>query len=212
MQKEFFIFIGRSGSGKSTIADMLLKDKQKLYKKYNKDNNLTSDEAFNIFHISTGHNFRKFNQKDNYTTALTKNIMNNGDSMPEFLAIWNWSSIFINTIKQNTSIVLDGAPRRIGEAKMLLDAFKFYGFSKVCVIYLSTSVKVSKSRILSRSQIEDRGDDTEQNLNKKNKWFDKDVMPIIDFYKTLKIKGFKVIEIDADKNTQDVYRDLMKKL
>lgn len=207
MQKEFFILIGRSGSGKSTIAKLLLDNKKSLYKKHFLEN----QEKIEIKHISTGKNFREFVKKENHTAKITRNIIEEGYSAPEFLAIWNWSDTFIKNIKNdNTSIILDGAPRRIQEAKMVIEACKFYNFKKINIIYLNTDAKISKKRILSRAEKEKRNDDTEKSLKEKNNWFDKEVLPIIDNYKLVKDKTIKLIEINANNSIESVWDELLK--
>lgn len=214
MQKEFYILIGRSGAGKSTIAKLLLKDLQQKVKDLastTSDSMSQSNISRNydiVKHISTGKSFRAFINKDNWTSNLTKDLVNKGHSAPEFLSIWSWVESFIKKIQDdNTFVILDGAPRRMIEAQMIIEACKFYQYKSLNIIYLNVDEKTSRERILARNDIEKREDDNKESLKEKNKWFDSDVLPIIDYYKNLKIKNLKikVFDIAADGAIENVW-------
>jgi adenylate kinase family enzyme len=78
MEKNLYIIIGRSGCGKGTQAALI---KNEFEEKFNQD----------MKHITTGGNFRDFIEKDMYTAKHSKEIIDAGGLMPEFLSIWGWT-------------------------------------------------------------------------------------------------------------------------
>lgn len=193
-QKEFYIIMGRSGCGKGTQAE--------LFKSYleNKNNIVT-------LHVTTGGNFREFIKTDNYTSSKTKDILNTGGLMPEFLAIWNWSNIFIKSFSGYEDIILDGAPRKLIEITALESALNFYNYKKVTVIYLNVSKGWAIDRLVGRGR-EDDNDKLEQ--ERKMKWFQADVMPCIDFYKNN--PNYKFVEVNGEQSVEEVQSELISKL
>ena len=79
MDKQFFIFIGRSGAGKGVQA--------KLLQEY-----LLRKGHSRVVHTTTGGGFRDFISQDNYVARLAKDYNEKGVLQPEFLAVWNCCS------------------------------------------------------------------------------------------------------------------------
>jgi adenylate kinase family enzyme len=117
--KYLFILIGKSGSGKGTQALNIVD-----YLKQN-DNNRQ------VKHVTTGGGFRDFIQKDNYIASLSREVVQKGGLMPSFLSIWNWSNILIESLNNNDSLILDGAPRKLDEARALNDLANFLNFNNI---------------------------------------------------------------------------------
>lgn len=192
MQKFAFVFIGRSGSGKGTQAALL--------KEY------LNQKGAQTKHFTTGGEFREFVEKDNFVSKLTKVCNEKGELFPEFLAVYNWTNIFIKNVDENTSIILDGAPRRVNEAKLLNDAFTFLGFPKLVAVYLDISRMTAKERLVSRA----RSDDNHESIEKKMDWFDNEVMPVVEFYKNNFAENF--IHLDGEKSVEAIFEELQNKL
>lgn len=74
--------------------------------------------------------------------------MEKGGLQPEFLAVWNWSSLFVEKMQGNEHLVLDGTPRKLDEAEVLDSAMRFYGREKPFVIFLDVSKEFSITRFL----------------------------------------------------------------
>ena len=85
MDKQFFILLGRSGSGKGTQAALL-------------QGALEDRGAKKVTHITTGGGFREFIQSGSYIANLAKEVNSTGGLQPEFLAVWSWANIFIKTL------------------------------------------------------------------------------------------------------------------
>jgi adenylate kinase len=192
MQKFAFVLIGRSGSGKGTQAQ-LLKD-------------YLNSKGADTKHFTTGGEFREFVEKDNFVSKTAKASYEKGDLFPEFLAIYNWTNIFIKNVDENTSVILDGAPRRVDEAKLLNDAFSYLGYENLVPIYFDISRTGSKNRLLSRG----RSDDVEKNIEARLDWFDLEVLPVVDFYKEKYGESF--IHLDAEKSVEEIFEELKSKI
>ncbi len=184
------ILLGRSGSGKGTQAAFI------------KDNYIDR----NFKHLTTGGNFREFIRSDTMSANLASEIVNAVGLMSEFLAVWNWANIFINSVDEHTNIILDGAPRRLAELHALDSAVSFYNF-KTTVIYIDVSKNWAMERLALRGREDDQNMDE---INKKMEWFDSDVMPVIEWYS--EDPNYKFIHINGEKSVNEVAEEIRIKL
>jgi adenylate kinase family enzyme len=195
MQKKFYIIIGRSGSGKGTQAGLLKKV-------------LEEKGAAKVLHVTTGGGFRAFSESGTYSANLSKEITHTGGLSPEFLAVWNWSNIFIENITGEETIILDGAPRRVMEVEPLHSAIHFYGFSgHATVIYLDVSENFALERIAERNR---EDDNTLESAKRKMKWFEEDILPIIDLYSH--DPRYTFIHIKGEQSIEAVHSDILGSL
>ena len=194
MNKQFFILIGRSGCGKGTQAELL-------------QGALEKHGIVQVVHITTGGGFRDFVARDTYVSELSRKINETGGLQPEFLAVWNWSNIFINTLKGNETVILDGAPRKPFEVHVLHSAIKFFGYDKPTVIYVDVSEKWAKERLLGRGRDDDKD---EQGVAKRLEWFETDVLPALEEY--MKDPRYKVLHINGEQTVEEVHAEIMGKL
>lgn len=194
MEKQFYTIVGRSGCGKGTQAE-LLKEK------------LMSLGLENVKHISTGEGVREFTKGENYIATLSRYTNEQGLLQPEFLAVWNWSNLFINKIEENDSIILDGAPRKFFEIAMLNSAIKFMGFEKLTVIYLDVSESWARERLQGRG----REDDLNENeVSRRMDWFETEVLPVIDAYKN--DDRYNFFHINGEQTSEEVLSEIIEKL
>ncbi len=191
--KQFFIFIGRSGCGKGTQAELL--------KEY-----LNSNGYDDVLHVTTGGTFREMMQRPEYIPTLSREIDSRGGLMPEFLAVWNWSNIFVDKLKAETSVILDGAPRRVQEANILSAAINYLEYLSPIVVHIDVSETWAKDRLLARG----RADDTEKAIQSRMDWFALDVQPVLKYYKTS--ADFKYIEVNGEYSIENIHRTLIEKL
>ena len=195
MEKKFYIIIGRSGCGKGTQSE-LLKDV------------LEKNGAEKVLHITTGGGFRKFAETGSYSSKLSKDVTNSGGLSPEFLAVWNWSNIFVENLTGGETIILDGAPRRLMEVEPLHSAIHFYGYAAhATVIYLDVSENFALSRLTERNREDDK---LIENTKRKMVWFEEDILPIIDNYSH--DPRYTFIHIKGEQLVEDVHKDILEKL
>lgn len=192
MEKQFFILIGRSGGGKGTQAALL-----KAY--------LASKGYSKVTHITTGGSFREFIKSDSTVARLARHVSETGELQPEFLAVWNWSNIFINSLTGEETIILDGAPRKPFEAGILHSAITFLGYTRPIVIYLDVSESVSKEHLKGRG----RADDKEEEVKKRMEWFETDVLPTLEVYRN--DPRYRLLHINGNQTIDEVYKELIEK-
>jgi adenylate kinase family enzyme len=194
MDKKFYILIGRSGGGKGTQAALLKKV-------------LEEKGVQNVVHITTGGGFRDFIRSESYVANLAKKVNENGGLQPEFLAVWNWSNIFINLLKGDETIILDGAPRKPFEVSVLHSAISFLGYTRPEVIYLDVSERVSREHIKTRGREDDLD---EGDVSRRMEWFETDVLPTFEVYQN--DPRYEVHHINGNQTIEEVHQDIVKKL
>lgn len=189
------IFIGRSGCGKGTQVDLYMKEIKKI-----------NNEK--ILHIETGSFLRKMARTSSYTAQMVKKVIEVGGLMPESIVIGLWASYLMDNFDGKENLVFDGAPRRLCEATMLHSTLKFYGFYDYKVIYINVSPAWSRERLLARG----RKDDTEEGIKKRMEWFDKEVMPCVEFFRKEAGECCNFIEINGEQPIEKVSKDIMEKV
>ncbi len=160
-----------------------------------------------VRHITTGGGFREFIKGDNFVAKTAREVNEVGGLQPEFLAIWNWSNIFINNVTENTSVILDGAPRKVYEMQALHSAITFLKYENPVVIYVDVSEGWAKDRLLSRGRDDDKNlEDIETRLS----WFQTDVLPVVDGY--MRDPRYKVLHINGEQSVEEVHQEILAKL
>lgn len=195
MEQKTIIFIGRSGCGKGTQADILIKELQ------------AKDSLKEVFYLETGKKFRELVKLPNYTSELAYGVFERQDRQPDFLAVHVWSHVFIESLNGRQHLVLDGTPRSLNEAQILSGALDFYDRENRYVVYLNVSREASEKRLRLRK----RGDDVkEEDIKKRLDWFDNDVMPAIEFFKNN--DKYTFLDIDGEKSVEEISKELLAKV
>ncbi|TSC54815.1 MAG: adenylate kinase [Parcubacteria group bacterium LiPW_30] len=196
MDLQTFIFIGRSGCGKGTQAELL--------KKYVEEHDT---EKRSIYYLETGERFRNFLSKDGYSNKLAREIAENSELQPSFLAVSMWSSSFIENLNGEEHVFIDGTPRTLPETYILETALNFYKRGRAKVIYINVSREESEKRLLARGRKDDKKiGDIEKRLN----WFDNDVVPAVMYLSQSKNHDF--YDIDGEQSIEDVHKELISKV
>ncbi len=198
MQQKTFIFIGKSGSGKGTQAELL--------KSY-----LEKNDSRSVLYLETGAELRKLVKGGGYTGELTKKIIDVGGLMPEFLPVYLWSKLFLDNLKGNEHIITDGMPRKLQEALILDGAFNFYERKKTTVVYLDVSIDSVVARLQKRGKETGRTDDLNiETIKNRLTYFEKDVWPVVDYYR--QNPAYNFLHIDGEPSVEDIHKDIMKRL
>jgi adenylate kinase family enzyme len=192
--KQFFILLGRSGSGKGTQAALLV-------------SKLEESGVEKVLHLTTGGGFREFIQSGGYVANLAKSVNDTGALQPEFLAVWSWSNMFINKLQGGETVILDGAPRKPFEASVLHSAISFFGYHKPVVIYLDVSEHGSRDHLKSRGREDDK---REEDVTNRMNWFESEVLPTVDVY--LHDPRYKFLHINGNQPIEAVHKEIMEKL
>ncbi len=194
MNQFTFIIFGPSGSGKGTQAHLLIDLLKKI------------DSERKVMYIETGQRFREFADSGSYTATLVKGVMSTGALLPEFLPIWMWTEILVHDFAGNENIIFEGVSRREHEAPILDSAMRFYKRENPYVI----SINVSKEWATQRLNARGRYDDTPADIIERLNWYDKNVVPAIDFFKN--DPYYKILEINGEQSIEDVHKEIVQKL
>jgi adenylate kinase family enzyme len=187
------ILIGISGAGKGTQASLI--------RKYIKENDIKNS----ILHLETGRKFRELMSTDGYTQEKVKEVNLAGKLQPDFLAVWNWSDQLVKGMDYNKHLIIDGTPRKLGEAELFHQAIGFYGRKNVCVINLSLSEEVAKQRLEERGR---KDDVKEGDIERRFEWFKNETLPAIEYLKN--IKEYRYLEVDGSKSIDDVQDEIIE--
>jgi len=192
MSPQAIVFFGRSGCGKGTQA--------KLLSEYLKSQNRE------VVYIETGSSFREIAKQDSLLGRKVSEILSNGLLIPVFLPIWIWTKIIIDNFSGTQDLVLDGVCRRKEESVALDSAFDFYKITKPNIILINVSKEWSYARMLERKRI----DDTPEQIKNRLDFYEKDVVPSIDYFRANGRCNF--IEINGEQSIEDVHKDILKAL
>ncbi len=190
-----FIFIGRSGAGKGTQINLLLE-----YFKIAKPEQ-------RILYSETGAFFRQFLSQNTYSSQRAKEKNLAGERGADFLAIYLWADFLTKNYEAGQTLICDGSPRSLNEAKAMDTAFKFYNFGKPKVIYLDVTVEECTARLKRRARPDDIAPG---GIEKRLAWFESEVMPAVDYYRQSDFYEF--IDIDGNQEEDKVRQEILSHL
>ena len=181
------VVIGRSGSGKGTQAEFILK-------RLGKD----------AYHVETGRFLRQMLTHENPTTLLARNIMKTGGLFPSWFGAFAWLRELIEGGHGGDQLVFDGAPRKIEEAQLIDDVMKWHGRQLPVCIYVNVPEKEASARLLARG----RDDDHPAAIHSRMQFFKKDVLPVVEFYRAKN----RLVCIDGQRPVHEVWKEIDTKL
>lgn len=202
------LFIGPSGSGKGTQSEKL------IFK-------------YKMTHLSTGDLFRRHTQKQ---TDLGKSVIfytNKGELVPDHITN-KMVDDFLNTTCHDESILFDGFPRNLNQAKELASMLKTYSRRLDQVYFFNISVDLLIDRLKGRlwapvsgklyhiktkapkriglcdvsgETLITRADDTEKSIKMRLEIFQKETQPLLEYYDNQNI----LIQIQAQQEPDQVF-------
>ncbi|MBO4657537.1 MAG: adenylate kinase [Bacteroidales bacterium] len=161
---KYYILFGPPGAGKGTQAKLLV-------------------EKFGFHHVSTGDLLRKEMAAGTPLGLKAKSLIEQGALVPDLVVI----GMIKSEIENNPSVpgfLFDGFPRTTEQAAALDEMLKGFDQSVTAVLSISISDEMVKERIRHRALLENRPDDTKDEViaNRIKTYHDK-TEPVIDFYK-----------------------------
>lgn len=193
MDLQTLVFIGQSGCGKGTQAKLISDELKRR------------DSEHEVVYVETGEKFREFLKGDSYSSGLSRDIYATGGLQPEFLAVYMWSNVFVDSLTGTEHLLLDGVPRRQREALVLDTAFGFYKRSTPTIIYLNVSETWARERLRARK----RGDDVnEDDVTTRLAWFEAEVKPVLDWYRAA--PGYRFVEVNGERSIEEIHVDIKR--
>lgn len=187
MKYKAILFVGKSGCGKGTQADLL---KEKI--------------GYNTF--SSGRRFREIAASGTSLGARVKNVIDNGIFMPHWFATYVFQEKVFNT-SSSEGIIFDGVARKEQEAKLFNDVMSWVERSYV-VIYLKVSEESVRGRLVKRKEIEGREDDSEEGISARLGQFNDETRKSIEYFRGLD----RVIDIDGEGTPEEIHEEILSKL
>ncbi|MFA6294815.1 MAG: nucleoside monophosphate kinase [Candidatus Paceibacterota bacterium] len=194
MIPQSFIFIGRSGCGKGTQVELLIKALKE------------KDPARDILHIETGKELREFINGPTFTQIKSKEIYDKGGLQPEFLPVYLWIKVLSEKYTGNEHLIFDGTPRRFHEAGVLNSIFDFYNLSKPWLVNIEISSEEALKRLLARKRI----DDNEEDIKERLSWYETEVVPTLSYYDGNPKYNF--LKIFGERSVEEIHKDIMERL
>jgi adenylate kinase len=192
MNSRAILFFGRSGCGKGTQAKLLT--------------DFLKSKGREVLYTETGSQLREFIKKENYASKIAGEILRDGKLIPVFLPIWIWTDILVKNFTGNQDLILDGLCRRPEESAALDSAFDFYKIERPNIILMNVSKEWSYTRMMERK----RADDTPEKIQNRLAWYEKDVVPSVEYFRNKTEYNF--IEINGEQTVENVHKDIIKAL
>jgi len=197
MEKKFYIIMGKPGSGKGTQAELL-------------KGVLEKDHA-HVLHVTTGGAFREFMKGESYLSHRTTEVQNAGLLQPEFLSIWNWCSVFINNLKEDTTVILDGAPRKLLEVEVMHGVFPFLQYGKPIILHVEVGDTWAVEKQMHRASTEHRPDSSsEEKIRERLKEYEKFIVPCLEVLKD--DARYTFVHINGEQTIEAVHQEIVSKL
>lgn len=188
-------------------------------------------ENFKCVHLSTGDLLRQAVQEETEVGKQAKEFMNKGDLVPDEVII----GVVIDALKkpQNSSFLLDGFPRSLGQAEALSKYLNENGTPLNAVVNLNVPEDVLEERICGRrihkpsgrsyhvkfnppkvegkddktgEDLIQRADDTAEALKTRLANFNAQTMPVLEFFKN--VQPNSILEIDGNKEMDQIWNDI----
>src|SRR3989338_6917292 len=193
MEINSYIFFGKSGSGKGIQSGLLIKF-------------LEEKKDRKTLYVQTGQIFREFGKENNYTSQLTQGVLDNGGLLPAFMPIWAWTDFLIKNFNNQEDLIFDGVCRKSKEAPVLDSALGFYKIKNRYLIYINVSDKWTTEKLKARG----RDDDTDKEIKHRLAWFQKDVIPSIEYFKNN--PEYIFIEVNYEQTIAEVQKEILNKI
>lgn len=184
MSKNFIIFMGPQGSGKSTQAKLLA---QKLGYQF----------------ISSGEVLRDLKQKNDPLNAELEKYWLNGQLVPNELMYQILFPVFRDP--DVPGFVIDGFPRELVQVNALIDFLEGIRANLSHVFYLKVSYEECINRIKGRILELNRPDETEEAIKTRLDIYYKQTEPLLLEYK----KMGRLYEIDGEQSIENIHADVM---
>ena len=137
---------------------------------------------FQLHQLSTGDLLRKEIKDKTKLGNEISSIINSGNLVSDQIVSDLIEKYISNSIYKRR-LIFDGYPRNLNQAQNLKRLLAKYDQKIDAALKLSVSLKIIKKRILERKNLENRADDNEEIAIKRYQMYEKNIDPVINFYK-----------------------------
>jgi adenylate kinase family enzyme len=185
---------GISGSGKGTQASLLIERLKEL------------DPKRVIVRAEMGNFLRAYTEEGTLLAKKVKEILLAGGLVPSFMAVYMLVRYFDTHVKGDEHFIFDGTCRKPEQSVAVDELARFYERADLHAIVLKLSKDSAKARLVARGRSDDA---TEDALNSRFAWYEKDVIPSIQKLRDL---GWNVHEIDGEPDMNTVHKNVLTAL
>mgnify|MGYP001332976277 FL=1 len=157
------VIFGPPGAGKGTQSNFIVKN-------------------FQLHQLSTGELLRREIKNKTELGNQISTIINSGNLVSDKI-VGDLIEKYISDDKYKNRLIFDGYPRNLTQVKTLNLLLKKYDQKIDIVLKLSVGLKTITKRILERKTLEKRADDNEKIAIKRYEMYEKNIEPVINFYK-----------------------------
>ena len=157
------VIFGPPGAGKGTQSNFLVKE-------------------YKLYQLSTGELLRKEISNNTKLGQEIESIINLGNLVSNKI-VSDLIEKYISSENYKNRIIFDGYPRNLDQAKNLNILLKKYNQEINIALKLSVSLTSIIKRISERKNLEKRADDNEKIAIKRYEMYEKNIEPVVDFYK-----------------------------
>jgi len=193
MQAQTFVFFGQVGSGKGTQVKFLA-------------DFLKGHDRRECVQTSTGNEYRKLMESENYIGTLVKDSVIRGELQPDFLTNAIVTNILTLSLSPEKHLIADGYPRTLIQSETFEAMMKFFKREDVKIIY----IEVGKEEAIKRMMLRGRHDDTKEGIAKRFDEYKNNVIPAMNYFKDK--TSYKIYTINGEQSVEDVHKDIIKAL
>ena len=161
------VIFGPPGAGKGTQSKFIVK-------------------KFNLHQLSTGELLRKEIYENTNLGKEISSTINTGNLVSDEV-VGNLIEKYISNKIYKDRLIFDGYPRNLIQAKNLNNLLNKYDQKIDIALKLNVSLEIVKKRISERKNLEKRKDDSEEIAIQRFENYEKNIKPVIDFYKQSKL-------------------------
>jgi adenylate kinase len=182
------LLLGPQGSGKGTQAKRI-------------------EAEYGIPHIATGEMLRSAIEHDTELGRRVKSIVESGRLVPDDLMI---DLIRERLAEPDTAegFILDGFPRTSAQADALDEMLSEIGRDLSIVFEFQLSDDVATERLLRRSELENRNDDTPEAIARRLALYHEETEPLVEHYR---LQG-NLVGIHGDRTVNEVFKEIQDAL
>ena len=178
------VIFGPPGAGKGTQSNLIVKN-------------------FKLHQLSTGELLRNEIKNNTKLGKQISSIINAGNLVSDEI-VSDLIEKYISDKKYKNRLIFDGYPRNLIQVKNLNNLLKKNNQNIDIVLKLSVSLQTIKKRISERKTLEQRADDNEKVAVKRYEMYEKNIEPVIEFYKQSKL----LIVVNGEKTINEISAEI----